>query len=180
MKFCSACAAPVRLEVPAGDNRPRFVCTVCNQIYYQNPKIVAGCISVWEDQILLCRRAINPRYGLWTLPAGFMENGESVAEAAARETAEEAGAQIDTPELYGIYSIPHVNQVYMMFRAQLRSPLFAPGSESLEAKLYTQDTLPWDALAFRVVHLSLQRFLADWPRQHFPPHHDVIRPLSAG
>ncbi len=179
MKFCSACAAPVRTEIPAGDNRPRFVCTHCNQIHYQNPKIVAGCIAVWEDRVLLCRRAINPRYGLWTLPAGFMENGESVAEAAARETVEEAGAHIEAPELYGIYSIPHVNQVYMMFRAQLCSPLFAPGSESLEARLYTQAAIPWDMLAFRVVHLSLQRFLDDWPRQQFPPHHEVIRPIPA-
>ncbi len=178
MNFCSHCAAPVRLEIPAGDNRPRFVCTRCTRVHYQNPKIVAGCIPTWEDKILLCRRAIEPKIGLWTLPAGFMENGESVAQAAARETAEEAGAVVTQPELYGIYSIPHISQVYVMFHAPLSAPTFAAGVESLEVKLYRHTEIPWDTLAFRVVRIALKQFLADWPQQVFAPHHQVIPPRS--
>jgi ADP-ribose pyrophosphatase YjhB (NUDIX family) len=119
VKFCSTCGASVSLRIPEGDNRERFVCTSCQTIHYQNPKIVAGTIPEWDGQILLCRRAIEPRYGLWTLPAGFMENGETTEQAAMRETWEEAGARIEILGLYSIFSIPHISQVYMLFRGEL-------------------------------------------------------------
>ncbi|MEW8208657.1 MAG: NUDIX hydrolase [Candidatus Thiodiazotropha taylori] len=132
MNFCSQCGAKVEVKVPDGDNRPRHVCDSCSTIHYQNPKIVVGCIPVWEDQILLCRRAIEPRYGLWTLPAGFMENGETSQQGAARETLEEATARVDVEGLYGLYNLPHINQVYLIFRSRLLDLEFAAGTESLE------------------------------------------------
>ena len=119
MIYCSNCGERVIEKIPAGDNRPRYVCDACQTVHYQNPKIVAGCIPVWDNRVLLCRRAIEPRYGLWTLPAGFMENGESTEQAAARETWEEACGRVTELALYGVFSIPQINQVYMMFRAQL-------------------------------------------------------------
>lgn len=140
---------------------PRFVCEACGAIHYVNPKIVAGCIVAWGDQILLCRRAIEPRYGYWTIPAGFLENGETVAEGAARETWEEANAKVDRCELYHLYDIPHINQVYMIFRGQLPSPQFSPGSESLEVELFKEQEIPWQDLAFKVVKESLQRYYVD-------------------
>ncbi|MGB2971554.1 MAG: NUDIX hydrolase, partial [Candidatus Competibacter sp.] len=112
MKFCSQCGASVTLRVPVGDNLPRYVCDACDTIHYLNPKVVAGCILEWQDRVLLCRRAIEPRYGLWTLPAGFMENGESTLAAAAREALEEAHAEGENLRLYGVYSLLHVSQVY--------------------------------------------------------------------
>ena len=119
MIFCSNCGARVTEKIPAGDNRPRYVCDACKTVHYQNPNIVAGCIPVWKDRVLLCKRAIEPRYGLWTLPAGFMENGESTELAAARETLEEACGKVSDFALYGVFSIPHINQVYLIFREEL-------------------------------------------------------------
>ncbi|TAJ32301.1 MAG: NUDIX hydrolase, partial [Nitrospirae bacterium] len=130
MNFCSHCGAPVGLKVPPGDNLPRFVCDACQAIHYVNPKVVVGCIPEWEDQILLCRRAIEPRTGLWTFPAGFMEAGEHTAEAAARETLEEAQAEVEITSLYAVFSLPHVSQVYVVFRGTMRRPEFGAGSES--------------------------------------------------
>lgn len=151
----------MQLKIPDGDNMPRFVCEACGAIHYVNPKIVAGCIVEWEDQILLCRRAIEPRYGYWTIPAGFLENGETIAEGAARETWEEATAKVDRCELYHLYNIPHINQVYMILRGQLPSPQFSAGSESLEVGLFKQQEIPWQDLAFKVVKDSLQRYYVD-------------------
>lgn len=161
MKFCSTCGASVSLRIPAGDNRERFVCTRCETIHYQNPKIVAGSIPEWEGRILLCRRAIEPRYGLWTLPAGFMENGETTEQAAMRETLEEAGARIEITSLYSIFSIPHISQVYMLFRGSLVNGAYEAGHETLECGLFDAHTLPWDQLAFPVVSETLQRYFAD-------------------
>ncbi|WP_333839650.1 NUDIX hydrolase, partial [Pelomicrobium sp.] len=127
MNFCSNCGARVEYRVPPGDTLPRYVCPACGAIHYQNPKIVVGCIPEWEDRVLLCRRAIEPRYGYWTLPAGFMENGETTFQAALRETMEEARARVELGPLYTVYNLPHVNQVYLMFRARLLDLDFRPG-----------------------------------------------------
>jgi len=176
MNFCTACGASVNYCIPAGDNRQRYVCTHCGTIHYQNPRIVAGCILHWHDRILLCRRAIEPRMGYWTLPAGFMENGETTREAAAREALEEAEAIAEHLTLYAIYNLRHIDQVYMMFRGQLRDGFAHPGQESLETQLFHQDEIPWDALAFTVVRETLQRFFAERPDGRFPVHYaDVWR-----
>jgi ADP-ribose pyrophosphatase YjhB (NUDIX family) len=168
MFYCSECGARVTEKIPAGDDRPRHVCEACQTIHYQNPKIVAGCIPVWEDRLLLCRRAIEPRHGLWTLPAGFMENGESTEQAAVRETLEEARAEVGALSLYGVFSIPHINQVYMMFRGQLQTREFGAGRESLEVRLFDEHQIPWDDLAFPVVRLTLERYFRDIRTKQFP------------
>ena len=137
IKFCSACGSDrIERRIPDGDNLPRLVCAACGTIHYQNPKIVVGCLPEWEDQVLLCRRAIEPRHGLWTLPAGFLENGETVEAGAVRETLEEASARVVVGDLYTMISLPHISQVYMMFRAQLVDLDFGPGPESLEVRLF--------------------------------------------
>jgi len=161
MKFCSLCGSPVERRIPSGDNRERFVCTACGEIHYQNPKIVAGCIVEWDERILLCKRAIEPRYGLWTLPAGFMENNETAIEAAIRETQEEANAQVEVMELHTMLSVPHANQVYVMFRARLLAPTFGPSHESLEVGLYDEATVPWRQIAFPTVLHTLRFYYAD-------------------
>ena len=162
MKFCPECGAPVELRLPPDDNRERHICIACATIHYLNPKLIVGSIPEWDDgRILLCRRAIEPRHGLWTLPAGFMENGETTPEAAARETLEEANAQVQIGNLYSMYNIPYINQVYLLFRAQLLNLDFFPGVESLEVALFTEQEIPWDELAFRAVSLTLRSYYAD-------------------
>ena len=161
MKFCSACGALVTLRIPAGDNRPRHVCSSCATVHYQNPRIVAGCIPEWQGRILLCRRAIEPRYGLWTLPAGFMENHESAVTAAARETLEEANAVVEHLQLYTLYSLPHISQVYLIFRGQLKDGQASPGIESLEVQLYSEEEVPWENIAFQVVKETLHQYFND-------------------
>lgn len=161
MRFCPACGAAVELRVPGDDNRLRHICTACGIIHYQNPKMVIGSIPEWEDKILLCRRAIEPRYGLWTLPGGFMENGESTTQAAIRETLEEANARVALGDLYSMYSLPYINQVHMLFRARLLDLDFGPGTESLEVKLFSEAEIPWDEIAFRPVHCSLEHYFAE-------------------
>ena len=136
MKFCSDCGNHVTLKIPAGDTLPRFVCEQCETIHYQNPKIVVGCIAEWQDDILLCRRAIEPRLGLWTIPAGFMENHETLEAAAARETLEEAMAVVDITSLFGVFSIPSVSQVYVIYRGAMRTKDYGVGAESLEVELF--------------------------------------------
>ena len=162
MKYCSNCGTTVSLLIPEGDNRERFVCNQCQTIHYQNPKIVAGCIPEWDQKILLCRRAIEPQHGLWTLPAGFMENGESTEQGALRESWEEANARIEIDSLYSLFSIPHINQVYMFFRGALVDGSFSPGVESLECKLFQESEIPWDELAFPVVEETLLRYYRDY------------------
>lgn len=178
MKYCSHCGEEVSIHVPPGDSFPRHVCTVCGRIHYQNPKMVVGSIPEWEDRILLCRRAIEPRYGLWTLPAGFMENGETTAEGAARETREEAGAHIELGPLYTLFNLPHIDQVYLMFRARLLDLDFKPGHETLEARLFTEQEIPWDQLAFRTIRATLELYFSDRTRGSFEFHFGDIRSPS--
>ncbi|MEN8179989.1 MAG: NUDIX hydrolase [Pseudomonadota bacterium] len=168
MKYCSHCGAEVEVKVPDGDNRPRFICRECDSIHYQNPKVVVGCIPVWEDRILLCRRAIEPRYGLWTLPAGFMENGETTQEGAARETMEEANARVEVGNLYSLFNLPRIDQVYMLFRSQLLDLDFGPGDESLEVMLFREEEIPWKEIAFPVVEETLKLFFTDLGNGGFP------------
>ena len=167
MKYCSQCGSELSFIIPADDNRERHVCGDCDTIHYQNPKIVAGCIPSWEDKVLLCKRAIEPRHGYWTLPAGFMELGETTAEAAVRETMEEANANVELQDLYVLMNLPHVSQVYMMFRSQLVDLDFYPGSESLEVKLFEEKDIPWDELAFTTIRETLRFFFDDQKRQRF-------------
>jgi len=169
VKFCSSCGASVKLRIPPGDNRQRFICTSCGEIHYQNPKLVTGCIPEWEDQVLLCRRAIEPRYGLWTLPAGFMENEESAQQGAARETMEEANAAVSIEQLYTTFNLPHISQVYLLFRASLDNLDFSPGSESLDVALFREDQIPWDELAFPVIRETLKHYFQDRARGVFIP-----------
>jgi ADP-ribose pyrophosphatase YjhB (NUDIX family) len=168
MKYCSYCGAEVEVKVPDGDNRPRHVCINCSTIHYQNPKIVVGCIPVWQTKILLCRRAIEPRYGLWTIPAGFMENGETSQQGAARETLEEACARVEVEGLYTLFNLPHINQVYLLFRSRLLDLDFAAGEESLEVGLFEEQEIPWERLAFPVIKESLRLFYADRETGQYP------------
>ena len=163
-------------KVPEGDSLLRAVCESCGHIQYQNPKIVVGCLPVFGERILMCKRAIEPRYGLWTLPAGFMENNESAPEGAAREAMEEANAKVEIEDLYTVYSIPHISQVYMMFRARLLDAAVSPGVESLEVKLVTEEEIPWDNLAFAMVRRTLEHFLQDRKTGIFVPRFGDIRP----
>ncbi|NQU63664.1 MAG: NUDIX hydrolase [SAR324 cluster bacterium] len=174
MKFCSQCGGKVSSVIPLDEDRLRGVCQSCGFIHYENPKMVVGCIPVWKDEILLVRRAIEPRMGFWTLPAGYLENGETVADGARRETLEEAGA--DQGELipYGLYNIPRVNQIYMMFRTELLHTDFRGGAESLEVKLFSESDIPWNEIAFKVILVCLEHFFADRKRGHFPFHTDDI------
>jgi ADP-ribose pyrophosphatase YjhB (NUDIX family) len=168
MKFCSECAHPVTLMVPPDDNRPRYVCSQCGTIHYQNPKMVIGSIPVWDHdgdtRILLCKRAIEPRYGYWTLPAGFMENEETTSEAAIRETEEEAGARIEVHELFSMLNVPHVHQVHMFYRATLLDLDYAAGTESLDVQLFREIEIPWDDIAFPTVAYTLKYFFEDLAR----------------
>jgi ADP-ribose pyrophosphatase YjhB (NUDIX family) len=170
MKYCSLCGSPVELRIPPDDNRKRHVCTVCGEVHYQNPKLIVGAIPEWQGQILLCRRAIEPRRGLWTLPAGFMENGESTVEAAARETLEEANARIAVGDLYSMYSVPYINQVHLLFRARLLDLDFGPGQESLEVRLFSEAEIPWHEIAFRPVRFSLEHYFSERQSGKFSLH----------
>ncbi len=170
MNYCSTCGARVRLRIPPGDTLPRFVCEGCDTIHYQNPKMVVGCIPEWGEQILLCRRAIEPRHGLWTIPAGFMENDETTQKAAARETMEEAKALVDISSLFAVFSIPAVSQVYLIFRGTMQTQEFGVGEESLEVRLFNQQEIPWNDLAFQVIHEVLKRYCEDSNRGQFQVH----------
>lgn len=182
MKFCPTCGNEVALGVPPGDNRPRYSCGGCGTIHYQNPNMVLGTIPTWGDQVLLCRRAIEPRYGYWTLPAGFMENGETTAEGAERETLEEAGARIEIGELFSMVDVPQVHQVHVFFRATMLGPELDPGPESLEARLFSESEIPWDQIAFRTVEQTLRWFFEDRRRGSFAMHTGMVRyaPRSRG
>ena len=170
MNFCTHCGGPVTRKIPPGDSLPRHVCNQCELIHYHNPKIVAGCIPEWEGAILLCRRGIEPRLGLWTFPAGFMEIGESTEQAAIRETKEEARADVAITGLYAVLSLPHIGQVYLVFRGRMLTPVYAAGSESLEVGLFPLSAIPWDAIAFPVVQDALRRYAEDATRGQFQLH----------
>jgi ADP-ribose pyrophosphatase YjhB (NUDIX family) len=174
MKFCANCGASVVQRVPPGDSLPRWVCDQCGEIHYQNPKLVVGTIPEHEGRILLCRRAIEPRYGYWTLPAGFMENDESTSQAALRETLEEAGVSVELAEAFTLISVPRVNQVHLFYRARLPSLEFKPGEETLEVALMEEGAIPWKEIAFRTVGLTLKRWFADRVRGAFGFHAEDI------
>lgn len=177
MNFCSQCGNPVVSRIPEGDSRPRFICDGCGTIHYQNPRVVTGCLVTHEDKVLLAQRAIAPRHGFWTLPAGFLENGETAAAGAARETLEEACANVDIIELYTMFSLPHINQIYCFFRAEMARLDFSAGTESLDVKLLGEDEIPWNQLAFPVVTDTLKFYFADRRSGVFTPRAlDIIRP----
>jgi ADP-ribose pyrophosphatase YjhB (NUDIX family) len=148
-----------RREVPDGDNRQRMVCQDCGFIHYENPRIVVAVVATWEGRVLLGRRAIGPREGHWTLPGGFMENNETTEQAALRETMEEAGATIEVRDLLAVYSLPHIGQVHLVYRARMTGPEIEAGPEMLEARLFEVDELPWEDLAFPTNDWSLRHFL---------------------
>ena len=178
MKFCSNCGAPVALKIPPGDTLPRHVCGNCGTIHYQNPRMVVGCIPEWEDRILLCRRAIEPRLGLWTVPAGYMENGETTFQGALRETLEEANARVEIGSLYALYNIPHINQVYILFRARLLDTDVSPGAETLEIRLFKENEIPWDGIAFASVRNTLTHYYQDRRNGEYPFHMGTIEQLK--
>lgn len=161
IKHCRECGTPVQYQIPPDDNRERAICPHCATVHYENPLNVVGTVPVWEDQVLLCRRNIEPRRGLWTLPAGFMELGETTAAGALRETIEEAGASIELQDLFSVLNVRRVGQVHLFYRAQLLNTCFDPGPESIEARLFREYEIPWDELAFRTVRLTLERFFDD-------------------
>jgi len=176
MKYCNQCGSAVVYKLPPNDTHYRYVCTSCETIHYQNPKIVTGCIPEWEGKVLLCRRAIEPRNGYWTLPAGFMELGETNYEAALRETAEEANARVAVNELYSVFNVLHVDQIYMMFRSQLLDLDFSPGKESLDVKLFDESEIPWDEVAFTAIHQTLKFYFKDRQSGQFRLHTgDIIK-----
>lgn len=176
MKFCSQCGKPVIQRIPEGDSRLRHVCEHCQTIHYQNPNIVAGCLAVWEGKVLLCRRAIEPRLGFWTLPAGFMENGETIEQAARRETDEEAFATLHDLHLYMLVDVAHINQVHIFYRAQMVSAEYAAGIESLEVRLFDEADIPWSDLAFMTVRRALECFFADRHQQVYPVRSEALPP----
>ena len=175
MKYCPDCAAPLIKRVPPGDSVPRGVCDACGRVHYQNPKLVVGTVPEWEGKILLCRRAIEPRYGYWTLPAGFMENGETTGEGAARETLEEAGARVDLTGAFSMISVPYVNQIHVFYRARLLDLDFKPGVESLDIELFDEARVPWKDIAFRTVGLTLKFWFADRARGSFGFHSEDLK-----
>jgi len=178
VNFCSVCGAKVTQRVPPGDSLPRHVCDNCSTVHYRNPLVVVGTIPEWEDQILLCRRAIEPRRGLWTLPAGFMELGETTAQAALRETLEEAQARVDLGEVFALLSVPHVDQVHVFYRARLLDREFAAGEETLEVALLRESDIPWKEIAFRTVSSTLRHFYADRKAGAMGFHSGEILPLK--
>lgn len=179
MRFCSDCGNPVEKKIPEGDNRIRHVCINCGTIHYQNPKIVAGTLPIFQGKILMCKRAIEPRLGFWTLPAGFMENQETTSEAALRETWEEAEAKVSLDGLYTVMNIPQIDQVHIFFRATLINEEFGAGEETLETRLFTPNEIPWDQISFPTVRQTLEQYLADLENNHFPVHvRDIIKSKS--
>ncbi len=170
IRHCKVCGGAAVYAVPTADNRERATCTVCGTVHYENPLNVVGTVPIWGDRVLLCRRNIEPRFGLWTLPAGFMELGETLEQGAARETVEEAGAHFEMQGLFTVLSVVRVGQVHMYFRARLLDAELAPGPETIEAKLFSEDEIPWDEIAFRTVGETLRLYFADRRRGQFDVH----------
>ncbi|MES2886782.1 MAG: NUDIX hydrolase [Pseudomonadota bacterium] len=167
---CRACGTRVDYRVPADDNRERAICPSCATVHYENPLAVVGTVPVWGSQVLLCRRNIEPRFGFWTLPGGFLELGETTEQGAVRETTEEAGALIELQSLYTVLNVVRVGQLHLYYRARLLNSLFEPGPETIEAQLFEEHEVPWDDLAFETVRTTLRRFFEDRRRDHFPVH----------
>jgi ADP-ribose pyrophosphatase YjhB (NUDIX family) len=170
IKHCRVCGSPASYRVPPDDNRERAICTACGEIHYENPINVVGTVPYWGDQVLLCRRNIEPRRGLWTLPAGFLELGESTAEGAWRETDEEAGARIELQGLFTVLNVVRAGQVHLFYLARLTDATFTPGPETVEAQLFREDEIPWDEIAFRTVRETLRHYFADRRRGEFGVH----------
>ena len=174
LKHCRECGVAVVYRLPDdGDTRERAICIACHTVHYENPLNVVGTVPVWGEtgeQVLLCKRNIEPRWGKWTLPAGFMELGETTAQGAARETDEEAGAEYDMLDLFTVMNVVRVSQVHFYYRARLLSPVFNPGHETLEAKLFTESEIPWDEIAFRTVKETLERYFDDRRQGRFGTH----------
>jgi ADP-ribose pyrophosphatase YjhB (NUDIX family) len=170
IQHCRRCGARVEYRVPEGDNRERAVCTACGEIHYENPINVVGTVPVWGELVLLCRRNIEPRYGLWTLPAGFLELGESTADGARRETVEEAGANIELGALFTVLNVVRVGQLHLFYLARMLDTGLAPGPETIEARLFREDDLPWDRIAFRTVRQTLEHYFADRRAGRFDVH----------
>jgi ADP-ribose pyrophosphatase YjhB (NUDIX family) len=186
MTFCSICGQATEKKIPPADNRVRDICTACGEIAYQNPKNVVGTIPVWENKILLCRRAIEPRKNYWTLPAGFLELHETSAEGAARETLEETGARVETKGLFSVINVPHIGQIHWFYIAQMHSAAYSPTtSESTEVALFEESQIPWDELAFATTKTTLRYFYADLAagknllEDTLAPHLTDLRPLKA-
>jgi ADP-ribose pyrophosphatase YjhB (NUDIX family) len=168
IKFCTACGSPTRQKIPVDDDHVRSICTNCGQIHYNNPKMVVGCIPELNGQVLLCKRNIEPGKGKWTLPAGYLENGESVQEGAMRETLEETMANVQIIEPYRLFNIVFVDQIYFMFRAQLLSDTFGPTNESTDVQLFHEKNIPWDNIAFKVIKQTLEHYFQDRKKEKFP------------
>lgn len=186
MKFCHQCAGSLVLRIPQGDDKPRHCCSKCDAIFYLNPKNVVGTLSFFEDKVLLCKRAIQPRIGKWTLPAGYMENGESSLDGAIRETQEEAGASVivESDSLYTLFNLPKINQVYIFFRTELANLNFSAGIESQEVALFSEAEVPWAEIAFPVVKSTLEHYFDDlrsnqFPVRMFDVHHEKDRSFTA-
>ena len=170
IKHCRACGAEVRYQTPADDNRDRAMCSACSTIHYENPVNVVGTLPIWQDKVLLCRRNIEPRRGLWTLPAGFMELGETTAEGALRETVEEAGAHVELEGLFSMINVVRVGQVHLFYRARMLDTELAPGPETIEAQLFDEADVPWPEIAFRTTRLTLEFYFADRRAGRFESH----------
>jgi ADP-ribose pyrophosphatase YjhB (NUDIX family) len=175
-KYCSYCGSSTTLKIPNDDNRQRAVCDECGTIFYENPKVVSGCILEWEDKIVLCKRATEPRSGYWTLPAGFLENNETVAEGALRETFEEANAKSDSIKLFFMCDLRHISQIYMMYLGKLLDGKYSPGPESKEVELFSESEIPWDDIAFTVIEKTLRLYYEDKKKGNFSIHFDTIDP----
>jgi len=181
MKYCPSYGHPLAFLIPAGDNRARAVCGHCHEIHYQNPRVIVGCVPQWQDRILLCRRAIEPRRGYWTIPAGFLENGESLQSGVARESLEEAGIRVEIGSLLAVVNVLYAQQVHVMFRARMLEPAYATSDESVEVGLFDERSIPWDDIAFASVRFALRSYLADRSRGAETLHfHDLEQPRPAG
>ena len=174
MNFCSNCGHKTAEKIPLGDHQVRRVCTQCNTIHYVNPKVICGALALWQDKVLLCRRAIEPRYGLWTLPAGYMELFETMEQGAARETREEAEAEVNIQQLYCMYNIPRIGQIYVLFKAELVDGEFGAGEETIESRLFSEDEIPWNDLAFPSVERTLRHYFADRKTGNFETHLETL------
>ena len=178
MKYCSNCGSSnIEHKIPEGDNRLRYCCQDCGSIFYENPKIVAGCIAQWQGRILMCKRAIEPRLGTWTLPAGFMENHETIQEAAARETFEEATARTNNLELFAIYNLPHISQVYVMFKGDVEDGKASSGVESLETEFTSEEDIPWSEISFPIITETLELYFDDRKNGEYRLHTGEIKRL---
>ena len=178
INYCSNCGSRVVQRVPPGDSLPRYVCDSCGTIHYENPKMIVGCVAEWHGKVLLCRRGIEPRYGLWTVPAGFLENGETTAAGAQRETLEEANARVEIDALFALYNLPHINQVYMLFRARLLDADFSAGAETLETRLVDEAEVPWSQIAFVTVRNTLVHYFNDRRDGKFGLHMGPVSPMG--